>query len=185
MSKLEPPQAPRPRTYWVSHPNLLAGAYPGWPDPAHCHYNVESIARAGIRCFVSLNEEIEIGHSGQPLEPYDDALDAVADELGVPLRMVRFPIRDASVPNRKTMTQILDAIDSAIAAGEPVYVHCWGGRGRTGTVVGCWLIRHGLADSINFTNGIDFLRANVPDRSYPSPENDEQEAFVRAWEMGR
>ena len=27
---------------------------------------------------------------------------------------------------------------------EPVYVHCWGGIGRTGTVVGCWLVRHGM-----------------------------------------
>ena len=24
-----------------------------------------------------------------------------------------------------------------------VYVHCWGGIGRTGTTVGCWFVRHG------------------------------------------
>ena len=24
-----------------------------------------------------------------------------------------------------------------------MYLHCWGGVGRTGTVVGCWLVRHG------------------------------------------
>ena len=185
MSNPEPPAAPRPHSYWVSHPDFLAGAYPGWPDAAHCRYNIKLIARAGIRCFVSLNQEIEIGHSGQPLLPYDDALDEVAAELGVSLRMIRFPVRDAGVPSMKKMTEILDAVDSAIAAGEPVCLHCWGGRGRTGTVVGCWLIRHGLADAVNFTNRIDLLRADVPDRSFPSPENDEQEAFVRAWAMRR
>ena len=185
MSNPEPPAAPRPQTYWVSCPDLLAGPYPGWPDPAHCLFNIRSIAQAGIRCFVSLNEEIEIGNGGQPLVPYDDALDAVAAELGVTLRMVRFPIRDAGVPARDKMTRILDAIDSAMVSGEPVYVHCWGGRGRTGTVVGCWLIRHGFAHSSNFTNRIDLLRANVPDRAYPSPETDGQEEFVRAWEKGR
>ena len=35
------------------------------------------------------------------------------------------------------------AIDEAMSAGKAVYVHCWGGVGRTGTVVGCWLVRHG------------------------------------------
>lgn len=33
----------------------------------------------------------------------------------------------------------------ALAAGQTVYVHCYGGIGRTGTVVGCWLVRHGLS----------------------------------------
>ena len=82
MTRRDLPPAPVPRTYWVSHPNLLAGAYPGWPEPAHCRHNIRSIARAGIQCFVSLNEEIEIGNSGQPLAPYDDVLEEVAAELG-------------------------------------------------------------------------------------------------------
>ena len=41
------------------------------------------------------------------------------------------------------MASILDAIDAALDGGKTVYVHCWGGVGRTGTVVGCWLVRHG------------------------------------------
>ena len=42
------------------------------------------------------------------------------------------------------MSRILDDVDAALADGRTVYVHCWGGIGRTGTVVGCWLMRHGL-----------------------------------------
>ena len=38
---------------------------------------------------------------------------------------------------------MLDTIDQALAAGHTMYVHCWGGVGRTGTVVGCHLVRHG------------------------------------------
>ena len=41
------------------------------------------------------------------------------------------------------MSDILDAIDAALRDGKTVYVHCWGGVGRTGTVIGCWLVRHG------------------------------------------
>ena len=31
------------------------------------------------------------------------------------------------------MQEILDAVDRALAAGRNVYLHCWGGIGRTGT----------------------------------------------------
>ena len=50
------------------------------------------------------------------------------------------------VPTIPHMTRILDEVDGALADGGSVYVHCWGGIGRTGTVVGCWLVRHGLDD---------------------------------------
>lgn len=33
--------------------------------------------------------------------------------------------------------RILDAIDARLEAGKSVYVHCWGGIGRTDTVAGC------------------------------------------------
>ena len=39
---------------------------------------------------------------------------------------------------------ILARIRAEIAAGRVVYVHCWGGKGRTSTVVGCLLIDDGL-----------------------------------------
>ena len=47
------------------------------------------------------------------------------------------------VPRSQQQTAgILDAIDKALEDGKNVYVHCWGGIGRDGTVVGCWLVRH-------------------------------------------
>ena len=49
-----------------------------------------------------------------------------------------------ATPGVGVMKRILDDVDEAIAGGGLTYVHCWGGIGRTGTVVGCWLVRHGL-----------------------------------------
>lgn len=42
------------------------------------------------------------------------------------------------------MREILGLIDEAMAADRPVYVHCWGGVGRTGTVIGCHIAQRGL-----------------------------------------
>jgi hypothetical protein len=64
--------------------------------------------------------------------------------------------------------RILDDIDEARARGGTAYVHCWGGVGRTGTVIGCWLMRHAL-DGGDPIARIAVLRAAVAGER-PSPE---------------
>jgi protein-tyrosine phosphatase len=56
------------------------------------------------------------------------------------MRWIRTPIRDGGCPTIDELRAILDRIDAELARGEVVYVHCGGGHGRTGTVVGCWLV---------------------------------------------
>jgi protein-tyrosine phosphatase len=74
----------------------------------------------------------------------------------------------------------LDTIDAARNGG--VYVHCWGGVGRTGTVVGCWLLRHGMATPDNVIETIRLLRRADPVRGHrPSPETPEQRRFILDW----
>jgi hypothetical protein len=85
-----------------------------------------------LELFIDLTEETE------GLLPYRDLLKA---HNGVSHR--RFPIRDVSTPHsREVTTAILDTIDAEIAKDGLVYVHCWGGVGRTGLIIGCWLARH-------------------------------------------
>jgi protein-tyrosine phosphatase len=62
----------------------------------------------------------------------------------------RMPIRDFGVPTEEQMRGILDAIDEAVADRHTVLVHCRGGIGRTGTVVGCWMRRHGASAEETF-----------------------------------
>ena len=50
-----------------------------------------------------------------------------------------------SIPTRDRMAEILTYIEAEEAARRPVYVHCWGGVGRTGTAVGCSLREQGLS----------------------------------------
>jgi protein-tyrosine phosphatase len=80
------------------------------------------------------------------------------------------------------MRAILDTIDGALAEGRTVYFHCWGGIGRTGTVAGCWLVRHGMrgAEALAVVDG--HMRTTGKGRQVPrSPETEAQCAYVRGW----
>lgn len=91
------------------------------------------------------------------------------------------PIQDLSTPRTEFMVEILDRIDQAISQDKPVYVHCWGGKGRTGTVVGCYLARHGKASGEDVITKIRELRKNEPTSYQRSPETDRQRIMVTNW----
>jgi len=80
------------------------------------------------------------------------------------------------------MKEILDFIDHTITNGEKVYVHCRGGIGRTGTVGGCFLVRHGNSgeQALDEVNRLFQSSERSLESSY-SPETIEQMNFVRGW----
>jgi protein-tyrosine phosphatase len=81
------------------------------------------------------------------------------------------------------MKAILDHIDRAITYEKMVYVHCWGGIGRTGTVVGCYLVRHGLSGP-EALERLQILRRETAKWWRSSPETDEQRAMILSWQIG-
>lgn len=149
---------------------LLAGAYPGAPDAGTAAERIRHFERYGVTRFVDLT------HPADPLEPYDRHL----------RRATRVPhaIVDLGTTTVPHMVRILDELDTALEAGSSVYVHCWGGIGRTGTVVGCWLVRHGL-DEGDPVGRIAELRRHVLDAHVPSPQTSAQRAMVSGWKRGR
>ena len=79
------------------------------------------------------------------------------------------------------MRHALATTRAAAAAGAIPYVHCWGGVGRTGTLVGCMLIEDGVpADEV--IGHIRELRAGTGRARRCSPQTAEQEDFVFAWQ---
>jgi protein-tyrosine phosphatase len=173
------------RSYWVEPGKLLAGAYPGDVHLDVARKKLQGLIDVGIRTVISLMEEGETNWTGDLFEPYEENLLMLAKEKGIEVTCLPIPVRDTGVPSAETMVEILDTIDASIARNRPVYVHCWGGKGRTGTVVGCWLARRGRATGNDALAAIQELRKNDPTRYEPSPENGLQRRMVRDWKPGQ
>ncbi len=84
-----------------------------------------------------------------------------------------------SVPSNDLMAAILNQIDYSTTGKPTVYLHCWGGVGRTGTVVGCGMLRHRLTERDNVLEVLARFRQQDQIRGRRrSPETQEQECFV-------
>ena len=158
-------------------PDLLAGEYPGAADRAGAVAKLHSFREAGVTFFLDLTEEGE-------LEPYAGLFAEVWPADAPPPVHRRMPIRDLGVPSHPSVLRsILDTIDAALAEGHRVYVHCWGGVGRTGTVIGAWLVRRGL-DGAAALEEVQRLFDASPKgiaTPRPSPETRAQCDYVRTW----
>ncbi len=167
-----------PRSYWVRPAQLLAGEYPrDWSDDSS-RRKLRRLLESGVTFFLDLTEDGEYG-----LKSYASLLQQEAAALGRGVEHHRMPIRDRATPKPGEMQRILATIDKALAASQTVYVHCYGGIGRTGTVVGCYLVRHGM-DGEEALEEIARLRQAKPSGWIDSPETAEQRQMVRDWKVG-
>jgi protein-tyrosine phosphatase len=162
-------------SYWVEESQFLAGEYPGSYDAISTRRRMDAFLEAGVNTFIDLTLPHE-------LTSYEDILKEQAKIYGVNTSYHRFPIVNRSVPNSDAMTAILNTIDGAIAKSDCVYVHCWGGVGRTGLVIGCYLVRHDLTNEQALAR-VNQLYKTRPHNPYlpNSPETDEQIEFIRNW----
>lgn len=125
---------PLPNSYWAT-PQVVASEYPGDLDPAQARTKLQALLAAGITDFIDLTEEGE-------LDPYAALLAEVAAAQGVVVRYHRLAIPDVGLPTPDTLHHALAVLRQVEEQGNKAVVHCWGGIGRTGTVVGCHLVQH-------------------------------------------
>jgi ADP-ribosylglycohydrolase len=164
-----PDGVPLPNTYWVVPGQLLAGEYPGGQTPEETRQRLAKLHAAGIRCFIDLTQPDE-------LEPYDVDLPASVDYH-------RLPIRDHGLPaKREHMIEIQACVDHSLRSGAPTYVHCRAGIGRTGTVIGCFLVENGRSGAEALDELNTLWQQSLRSKSWVHvPETDEQSEFIRTW----
>jgi protein-tyrosine phosphatase len=152
-------------SFWVIPGRLLAGPYPGSTSPDEAAQKVRDLEATGVTLFVDLTEDHE-------LEPYA--------ECCARARHVRLPIRDVDIPTEARMREIIETIREGVERGDVVYVHCWGGVGRTGTVIGCFMREDGL-DPPAVLERIRELRTGTERAHRASPETSAQRDFIARW----
>src|SRR5260221_707583 len=92
--------------------------------------HVPALATLGVRGVVNMCEE----YPG-PLAAYREAA----------IEQLHLPTIDFTIPSYEDLVRGAAFIRAHAERGERVYVHCKAGRGRSATLVLCWLIeRHGI-----------------------------------------
>ena len=158
---------------------IYAGEYPGDKDVKACKSKVGPYGYFHeVKFFYDLTCEGE-------LVPYSRFLRPGTEH-------VRFPVPDCGVPHdTRPVALLLDRIirnaSDATGSGDKTYIHCWGGVGRTGTIVAClyaWLLKgKGLSADEMYRRAMEQLQdsfSRCPKSRYrTSPENQLQRDFVR------
>lgn len=163
-------------SYWVKPGRFLAGEFPSAPFIERARARIGGLLDIGINTFIDLTIPRE-------LPPYIHVLNEQAELRNLEAEYKRFPILDRHIPTHVKMTKILNTIDSNLAEGRNIYLHCWGGIGRTGTAVGCYLVRHGLTGEQAIAQLAEWWK-EVPKSAYTprSPETDRQVEFILKWD---
>lgn len=118
-------QVLRGQNHWDEiEPGVILGAFPTSDD-------VDRLHSIGVRGVVNTCEE-----RAGPVQQYRH----------LDIEQLRIPTIDFTEPTVDAIKEAIEFIDRYLLASSSVYVHCKSGRGRSATVVLCWLMhRHGYS----------------------------------------
>jgi hypothetical protein len=157
--------------FWVEPGAILAGEYPGHLDAERALSKINLLVDHGVRTFVDLTTPAD------GLAPYADLLNSVGTSRGLQLQRVAHPIPDMGVISDEGYTEVIRTSREAAKRGG-AYVHCWGGVGRTTTVVGCLLVDSGLTAEAALAQ-INEWRSSTRKARMPAPQTGAQIEVVR------
>jgi protein-tyrosine phosphatase len=132
------------------------------PGKVSLSQDIATIKAQGISNVITLVSEEEL--ASKNLQHFMQEMDNAGIEV------YHSPIKDYGLPSQGQMDSISDYLNTCLAKNKNVLVHCMGGFGRSGTVMGCYAKRH-----LNQPNPIQYVRDT---RGQDAIETEEQEKFV-------
>ena len=141
---------------WLEPGRLAGTPLPGAVNDIH--HDLAALQRMGISRLITLTERDLPQHALQ--------------HHG--LANLHLPIRDHEAPSLGQIQMLLKRMETFLAQGEVLAVHCLAGRGRTGTVLAAWWVREGL------TAQEALRRVRLVNAHYV--QSAEQEAFLQRYE---
>lgn len=148
---------PHDESNWVIPKKLIAGAFPGYTVDSE---NTESLIRllnCGVNRFVCMQEEYDplakesewrgtgtMYRKNLILRPYfadvERILQTKTDRPTLKTDVVEAafdhcPIKDGGIVADEIVFDLAKKLVDAIRNGDVIYLHCWGGHGRTGVMV--------------------------------------------------
>lgn len=95
------------------------------------------------------------------------------------LSFVYDPIVDLNLPNEDQMLALVEQLKGFLTDGQVVYMHCWGGRGRAGTIASAFLASCYHLSAKETADRVQLAFDTRNDGGRRSPETAEQREFVK------
>ena len=137
-------RGPTPFSNWVIPGVLMAGAYPAMLDDRQNDQNLKHFLKSGVNIdtFVCLQAEVDPNipekawRACKGLRPYFRDVERLSK---LPMKWIHLAITDGDITDDGIMETLIEELLSDICKGRVLYIHCWGGHGRTG-VVACLIL---------------------------------------------
>lgn len=138
---------PHVESNWVLKDHLIAGAFPAYETDDETYKSLTNILNSGVTDFVCLQAEYNtnssrygaVRHYMADIEYMllhrDQFPKLTATITFADIYFHHFPIIDCQVEDDDKVWKFAKSVTQMVRKGKIIYLHCWGGHGRTGTVV--------------------------------------------------
>ena len=156
--------------WWIDPGKVIGGPTLSWAPEKDIH----TLFQFGVNAILNLQEK-----SSSP--SYLLHLATWEKKSGHKIAFLNIAILDGYIPTPTQAQQATTFIRTSLEKSKGfVYIHCAAGRGRTGTIGGCWLREQGIISDV-ILDLLQKRRSEDTSDTLEVPENSLQRKFVVDW----